>query len=74
VLKDMTHLAERYEVNVTTRISARAEAGGAILKAGRNFDMIVMGVSARPGEGLYFGTTATEVLRAWSRPILFLAS
>ncbi len=75
VLKDMAELGERYGVDVTTRISARSAAADAILKEGRrNFAMIVMGVSARPGEELFFGNTATQVLKAWKRPILLLAS
>jgi nucleotide-binding universal stress UspA family protein len=36
--------------------------------------MIVMGVSARPGEELYFGNTATTVLRDWKGPALMVAS
>jgi Kef-type K+ transport system membrane component KefB/nucleotide-binding universal stress UspA family protein len=75
VLKDMVDLGERYNVDVTTRISPRAEAAQAILKeARRNITMIVMGVSARPGEELFFGNTATAVLKAWDRPVLMLAS
>ena len=75
VLKDMVELGERYDVDVTTRISARSAAPEAILKEGRrNVAMIVMGVSARPGEELFFGNTATQVLKGWKRPILLLAS
>lgn len=75
VLKDMVDLGERYDVAVTTRISPRAEAAQAILKeAKRNTSMIVMGVSARPGEELFFGNTATAVLQGWDKPILMLAS
>jgi Kef-type K+ transport system membrane component KefB/nucleotide-binding universal stress UspA family protein len=75
VLKDMAELGERYDVAVTTRISARSAAPEAIVKeARRNFAMIVMGVSARPGEELFFGNTATQVLKGWKRPILLLAS
>jgi nucleotide-binding universal stress UspA family protein len=71
----MTELGERYDVTVTTRISPRAAAADAILKEGkRNFAMIVMGVSARPGEELFFGNTATAVLKSWDAPILMLAS
>jgi Kef-type K+ transport system membrane component KefB/nucleotide-binding universal stress UspA family protein len=75
VLKDMTELGERYDVTVATRISPRAAAADAILKeARRNYAMIVMGVSARPGEELFFGNTATQVLTACQMPVLFLAS
>jgi nucleotide-binding universal stress UspA family protein len=75
VLKDMAELGERYDVTVTTRISARAEAAAAILKeARRNFSMIVMGVSARPGEELFFGETATAILRQWDGATLMVAT
>src|SRR4051812_14775631 len=75
VLKDMTELGERYDVKVTTRISPRSEAAEAILKeAKRSTTMIAMGVSARPGEELFFGNTATAVLKDWDAPILMLAS
>jgi nucleotide-binding universal stress UspA family protein len=75
VLKDMAELGERYDVVAGTHISPRSAAAEAILKeAKRNFDMIVMGLSARPGEELFFGNTATQVLKGWKRPILMLAS
>ena len=75
VLKDMSELGERYDVSVSTRISARSAAGGAILKeARRNAAMIVMGVSSRPGEQLFFGNTATSVLQEWKNPLLLLAT
>jgi nucleotide-binding universal stress UspA family protein len=75
VLKDMAELGERYNVPVTTQISARAAASGAILnEAKRNYAMIVMGVSARAGEGLFFGNTVTAVLKDGSYPALMVAS
>jgi Kef-type K+ transport system membrane component KefB/nucleotide-binding universal stress UspA family protein len=75
VLKDMVQLGERYDVAVSTRISSRAAASGAILKeASRNTAMIVMGVNARPGEELFFGNTVTEVLKEWKSPALMVAS
>jgi len=75
VLKDMTELGVRYGVTPLTRISPRSGAGDAILKeARRNVAMIVMGVSARPGEDLYFGNTATKVIQECAMPVLFLAT
>jgi nucleotide-binding universal stress UspA family protein len=75
VLKDMVDLGERYNVAVSTHISARSAAAAAILtEARRNYAMIVMGVSARPGEELFFGNTATAVLKAWENPVLMVAS
>jgi Kef-type K+ transport system membrane component KefB/nucleotide-binding universal stress UspA family protein len=75
VLKDISELGERYDVTVTTRISPRSAASEAILKQARsNYAMIVMGVSARPGDDLFFGNTATRILKEWSGATLMLAS
>jgi nucleotide-binding universal stress UspA family protein len=75
VLKDMTELAERYDVRFFTRISKRSGAAEAILKEAKNgYGMIVMGVSPRPGEELFFGNTAAEVFREWKKPLLLVAS
>ena len=75
VLKGMADLAERYDVRLATRISKRGGAPEAILEEARlGYGMIVMGVSPRPGEELFFGNTAAAVLRDWANPLLFLAS
>ena len=71
----MVELGGRYDVTVATRISQRSAPHEAILKEAKHaFSLIVMGVSARPGEELFFGNTATAVLKDWRAPILFLAS
>jgi len=36
--------------------------------------LIVMGVSVRPGEELFFGNTARRVLAEAHKPVLFIAS
>ena len=75
VLKEMVRLAERYDSHLTTRISKRRAAAEAILREARNgYDLIVMGVSPRPGEELFFGNTATMVARDWENPLLIIAS
>jgi len=75
VLKDMMELGERYDVTVATRISPRSAAVDAILLQARgNTAMIVMGVSARPGDELFFGNTATRILKEWGGATLMLAS
>ena len=43
-------------------------------EAQKNFALIVMGVSARPGDELFFGNTAAAVLKDCKVPVLFLAS
>jgi Kef-type K+ transport system membrane component KefB/nucleotide-binding universal stress UspA family protein len=75
VLKDMAELGERYDVTITTHISPRSAAFEAILREARaRYAMIVMGVSARPGGELFFGNTATRVLKEWEGATLMLAS
>jgi len=75
VLKDMAELGERYDIALSTRISARAAAAGAIVQESRrNYALVVLGVSARPGEELYFGNTASGVLQDVEIPVLLLAS
>jgi nucleotide-binding universal stress UspA family protein len=75
VLKDVTGLADRYGVRLITQISQRSGAPQAILREARKgYGMIVMGVTARPGEDLFFGNTAAAVLRDWKSPVLFIAS
>ena len=75
VLRDMTELAERYDVALATQISPRGEAGSAIVRdARRGYAMIVMGASARPGDELYFGNTANAVLQGTALPVLIVAT
>ena len=75
MLKDLSDLAERYGVPVSTRISKRGAAAEAILRESKEqYDMIVMGVSPRPGDDLFFGNTASAVLKDAKQPILLIAS
>ena len=75
VLKELAELAERYDVWLSTFISKRGGAAEAILKEARTgYDMIVMGVSRRSGEQLFFGNTASQVFQEWGNPLLFVAS
>ncbi|WP_421913675.1 cation:proton antiporter [Mesorhizobium sp.] len=75
VLKDIADLADRYGVAVDTAIRTRATPDKAILReASKNAAMIVMGVTQRPGDELFFGDTATAVLSSCNCPIVLLAS
>ena len=68
-------MADRYEVNVhsTTRVNMAPEE--AILReAKRGYDLIVLGVSRRPGDTLFFGNTAASVLDRSDTSNLFVAS
>ncbi|HET7413012.1 MAG TPA: cation:proton antiporter [Pararhizobium sp.] len=75
VLKDIVDLAGRYGVRVQTAMRTRGEADEAIWReAARGAEMIVMGVTQRPGEELFFGDTATAVLAKCKGPIVLVAS
>src|SRR5690606_25973354 len=63
VLKDIADLGERYGVSIMTAMRMQAAAGDAIRKeAARGVALVVMGVSQRPGDELFFGDTAAMVL------------
>jgi nucleotide-binding universal stress UspA family protein len=75
VLKDIADLADRYGVPVDTAIRTRATPDRAIVReAAKNAAMIVMGVTQRPGEELFFGDTAAAVLASCNCPTVLLAS
>jgi Kef-type K+ transport system membrane component KefB/nucleotide-binding universal stress UspA family protein len=75
VLKEIADLADRYDVLLQTAIRVTKAADVAICQeAARGVTMIVMGVSQRPGEELYFGNTASAVLSKCRGPILLLAT
>jgi len=75
VLKDVADLADRYGVAVDTAIRTRATPDKAIAReVAKGAAMVVMGVTQRPGEELFFGDTATAVLATCNCPVVLLAS
>jgi nucleotide-binding universal stress UspA family protein len=75
VLKDIVQLGERYGVAVLTAMRMQGAAGEAIRKeAARGVALIVMGVTQRPGDELFFGDTAATVLRKCRGPIVLLTT
>jgi nucleotide-binding universal stress UspA family protein len=64
VLKEVTDLADRYGSKVRTQMRVDFPADDAILKEGQRgkCDLIILGVTRRPGETLHFGNTAAAVL------------
>lgn len=75
VLKDIADIADRYGVSIETAIRARATPDKAIAReVAKGVAMVVMGVTQRPGEELFFGDTATAVLAAAACPVVLLAS
>ncbi len=75
VLKDISALADRYEVRVRSTTRANMAPDEAILRESkRGYDLIVLGVSRRPGDTLFFGNTAAAVLDRSQTSNLFVAS
>ncbi len=75
VLKDIANLADRYGVAVDTAIRARATPDRAIVREmTKGAAMVVMGVTQRPGDDLFFGDTAAAVLAGSTGPVVLLAS
>jgi nucleotide-binding universal stress UspA family protein len=76
VLKDIVKIADQYGVRVRTAVTAHASPARAILEQARRDkqNLIVMGVSRRPGATLSFGEVAATVLENTERSVLFVAS
>jgi K+:H+ antiporter len=75
VFKDLRALAERYEVDLRMKTRANVAPDEAILEeSNRGYDLIVLGVSRRPGDTLHFGNTAAAVLDHSNVSNLFVAS
>ena len=76
VLKDIAELADRYDARVRTALRVDVAAEDAILKEAKRggYDLIVLGVTRRPGETLFFGNMAAALLERCDTAILFVAS
>jgi Kef-type K+ transport system membrane component KefB/nucleotide-binding universal stress UspA family protein len=76
ILRDAVGLGDQFDVPVRTAVRPHADPEEAILHqleiGGHN--LIVMGVSPRPADTLFFGDAAASVLRRSNRSILFVAS
>ena len=76
VLKDIAELGDRYDARVRTALRIDAAAEEAILREAKrsSYDLIVLGVTRRPGDTLFFGNMAAAVLERCETAILFVAS
>jgi nucleotide-binding universal stress UspA family protein len=76
ILKHVLGLAEWYGVPLRTAMRIDLAAEDAILRQARlgGYNLIVMGVTRRPGEGLFFGNVAAAILESSERSIFFVAS
>jgi Kef-type K+ transport system membrane component KefB/nucleotide-binding universal stress UspA family protein len=76
ILRHIVGLADWYGVPLRTAMRVDLAAEDAILRQARlgGYNLIVMGVTRRPGEALFFGNVATAILESSERSILFVAS
>jgi Kef-type K+ transport system membrane component KefB/nucleotide-binding universal stress UspA family protein len=75
ILKDIGALGDRYDVDVRSTTLTNLTPGEAIIReAKRGYDLVVLGVSRRPSETLFFGDTAASVLERSDTSNLFVAS
>ena len=75
ILKDIGALGDHYDVDVRSTTLTNLTPGEAIIReAKRGYDLVVLGVSRRPGETLFFGDTAASVLERSDTSNLFVAS
>jgi Kef-type K+ transport system membrane component KefB/nucleotide-binding universal stress UspA family protein len=75
ILKDIGALGDRFDVDVRSTTLVNMAPGEAIVReAKRGYDLVVLGVSRRPGETLFFGETAAAVLERSDTSNLFVAS
>jgi nucleotide-binding universal stress UspA family protein len=76
ILKDAAAIAEEHGAEARTIVTSGDAPEEAILRYARRarYDLVVMGVSRRPGERLYFGESTETVLQKSERSLLLVSS
>jgi len=76
IIGEVAQMGERYGVKMKTAVRTDVAPDQAILSYAKqtSCDLLIMGVSRRPGEKLFFGDTAAAVLVHSPHSILFLVS
>jgi Kef-type K+ transport system membrane component KefB/nucleotide-binding universal stress UspA family protein len=76
ILKETTTIAERFELEATTRVYTSATPERAILEEieSAGAEMVVMGVDRLQGNVLDFGSVAAAVLAQSSAPVLLIST
>ena len=76
ILKDITAIADGYNMTVQTSVVTASATDEAVIKEAQrgNNNLIVMGVGRRPGEKLFFGDTASALMKDAEQSLLFVAS
>jgi Kef-type K+ transport system membrane component KefB/nucleotide-binding universal stress UspA family protein len=75
-IRDIVELGKAYGVEVTGHVRNRGTAENTILREAQagGYDLLVMGVSPRPGSQLFFGEVPADLLRRAECSLVFLAS
>jgi nucleotide-binding universal stress UspA family protein len=76
VLREVVDLGVHFETTVRTRIQYSGDPAQAILKELKKapYDLIVMGVTPRSGETLYFGAVPSTVLQKAPESVILVAT
>jgi Kef-type K+ transport system membrane component KefB/nucleotide-binding universal stress UspA family protein len=76
ILKDIAGLADQYDQKVATAVRSDVAPDEAVLAAAKRsgHNLIIMGVSRRPGDKLFFGETAAGVFEKSPVSVVFVAS
>jgi len=76
IISEVAQMGERYGVKVKTAVRADVAPDQAILTHAKQttYDLLIMGVSCRPGDKLFFGDTATAIFEHAPGSVLFLVS
>jgi Kef-type K+ transport system membrane component KefB/nucleotide-binding universal stress UspA family protein len=76
ILNEVVEMADRYKAKIETLIRPSVALDGAILSEAKNghHDLIVMGVTRRPGDKLFFGDTAAAVFAKSPSSLVLLSS
>ena len=75
-IRDIVDLGKAYGVEVKGAIRSRRTTENAIIREirGGHYDLLVMGVSPRPGEQLFFGEVPADLLERAPCSLVFVAS
>jgi len=76
VVREITAIGEHYGIDVRGEIRQSGSVRNAVLRdlARRRHNLLVMGVSPRPGEQLFLGEMAAEMLARSGTSLLFVCA
>lgn len=76
ILKEVVEMADQYDQRVATAVRSEVAADDAVVAEvkRRGHNIVIMGVSRRPGDKLFFGETAAGVFDKSPVTVVFVAS